>query len=90
MTDATNIQVETKAFRDQVAEWSESKLRKEGKQRAIPGSDTLDKTTLREAIVQDWRSDRRTEATFQPQVLPSRSSELGSRHGPRSKARVGR
>lgn len=75
MTEATNIQIATRSFREEVAKWSESKLRKEGAERGIPDSETLDKTTLREAIVQDWRSDRREDATFQPQVRSDRQSD---------------
>lgn len=75
MTEATQIQIETKAFRDQVAKWTESKLRKEGAARGVPQSETLDRTTLREAIVSDERDHKRSEAIGVPQVRSDRHSD---------------
>lgn len=68
MTEAIEIQQATKAFREEVAKWAETKLRREGEDRGIPQADTLDKTTLREAIVQGWRDDRRADVAGNPQV----------------------
>ena len=73
----TRIQQDTKAFRDEVAGWSEAKLRKEGAARGVPGADTLDKTTLREPIVTDERDALRAEVHGTP-ILPDRPSKLGS------------
>ncbi len=75
--DSTRIQADTKNFRAEVATWSESKLRKEGEARGIPGAETLDKTTLREEIVELERDDLRTEVHGSP-ILPDRPSKLGS------------
>ena len=75
MTDDIRIQEETKTFRDEVASWSEKKLRAEGAERGIPGAETLDKTTLREAIVSNERDAKRADSAFDPQVRRSRPSE---------------
>lgn len=75
--ESTRIQQDTKAFRDEVASWSETKLRKEGADRGIPGYDTLDRTTLREAVVQHERDRLRAEVHGKP-ILPDRPSKLGS------------
>lgn len=75
MTEAAGVQGTTKSFRDAVADWAESKLRKEGQARGIPGAETLDKTTLREAIVQDERDRLREHVRVTPKVRPSRASE---------------
>lgn len=52
----------TNAFREQVATWSEEKLRDEGEERGIPEADTIPLVTLREAIVQDERDRKRANA----------------------------
>jgi hypothetical protein len=75
MTEELAIQGTTKSFREEVASWSEKRLRAEGVDRDIPGAETLDKTTLREAIVQDERDGLRDHTRVQPQVRPSRASE---------------
>jgi hypothetical protein len=74
--DSTRIQQDTKAFRAKVAGWSEDKLRKEGEARGIPGAETLDRTTLREAIVQDERDALRAEVHGSP-ILPDSPAKLG-------------
>lgn len=75
--DSTRIQQDTKGFRDEVAGWSETRLRKEGEDRGIPGAATLDKTTLREAIVQHERDELRDEVHGTP-ILPDSPSKLFS------------
>lgn len=73
--DSTRIQQDTKSFRDEVATWSESKLRKEAEDRGIPGAETLDLTTIREEIVQLERDELRAEVHGSP-ILPDRPSKL--------------
>lgn len=76
MFEQTRIQQDTKSFRDEVATWSEQKLRKEGEERGVPDYETLDKTTLREAIVSNERDVLRAEVHGRP-ILPDRPSKLG-------------
>lgn len=76
--EQTRIQQDTHEFRDEVAGWSDSKLRKEGEDRDIPGYETLDRTTLREAIVQDERDNLREEVHGKP-ILPDSPAKLHGR-----------
>lgn len=80
MTESTRIQQDTHSFRDEVATWPEGKLRKEADARGIPGAETLDRTTLREAIVQDERDKLRAEVHGKP-ILPPSPSDLHRRRG---------
>lgn len=77
MYDSTTIQLATKQFREQVAGWSENRLREEGEERGIPGYETLDRTTLREAIVQDER-DRLRAVVHGTPLLPDSPAKLGA------------
>ena len=68
--EQTRIQQDTKAFRDEVAGWAEGKIRKEADKRGIPGAETVDLTTLREAIVEDERDALRADVHGKPYFPP--------------------
>ncbi|HET9614396.1 MAG TPA: hypothetical protein VFP22_06265 [Candidatus Limnocylindrales bacterium] len=68
MTEQLAIQGSTKSFRARLAKWTEAKLRTEGEKRGIPGAETLDLTTLREAIAQSFRDDLRDHQRVQPHI----------------------
>lgn len=85
MTAEVLIQGATHSFRDAVAKWNEKKVRTEAAKRDIPGAETVDLTTLREAIVQDWRDDQREAERLAPKVPLSRDSELELRRTRRAR-----
>jgi hypothetical protein len=68
---ADDVQLATKNFRDEVLTWSEDKVRKEGKERGIPGWDTVPVTTLAEAIVQHERDQVRASTGSAPETPES-------------------
>jgi hypothetical protein len=78
--DQTRIQQETHEFRNTVAGWGEARLRQEGEDRQVPDADTLDLTTLREAIVQHERDRLRADVAHDP-ILPDSPAGLTTRQG---------